>query len=47
VGAAGFSAGGFTALLLGGARADPEHFVTFCRAHPDDGVCLPQLEHRS
>jgi predicted dienelactone hydrolase len=44
VGAAGFSAGGFTALLLGGARADPEHFLTFCRAHPDDGVCRPQLE---
>jgi predicted dienelactone hydrolase len=46
VGAAGFSAGGFTALLLGGARADPEHLVTFCRTHPDDGVCLPQLEFR-
>jgi predicted dienelactone hydrolase len=44
VGAAGFSAGGFTALLLGGARADPEHLITFCRAHPDDGVCRPQLE---
>ncbi len=46
VGAAGFSAGGFTALLLGGARADPEHLVTFCQSHPDDGVCLPQLELR-
>jgi predicted dienelactone hydrolase len=44
VGAAGFSAGGFTALVLGGARTDPEHFVTFCHAHPDDGVCRPQLE---
>jgi predicted dienelactone hydrolase len=44
VGAAGFSAGGFTALVLGGARADPEHLVTFCHGHPDDGICRPQLE---
>ena len=44
VGAAGFSAGGFTALLLGGARADPERFLAFCRAHPYDGVCRPQVE---
>jgi predicted dienelactone hydrolase len=46
VGAAGFSAGGFTALLLGGARADPDRLVTFCHSHPDDGVFLPQLELR-
>lgn len=46
VGAAGFSVGGFTALLLGGARVDSKHFVIFCDAHPDDGVCLPQLEFR-
>jgi predicted dienelactone hydrolase len=44
LGAAGFSAGGFTALVLGGARADPERFTAFCEAHPDDGVCRPQLE---
>lgn len=44
LGAAGFSAGGFTALLLGGARADLKHLETFCAAHPDDGVCAPQLE---
>ncbi|HEY6259841.1 MAG TPA: hypothetical protein VIY51_29035 [Xanthobacteraceae bacterium] len=44
VGAAGFSAGGFTALVLGGARADREHFLRFCREHPDDGVCRPQRE---
>src|SRR5581483_10084537 len=44
VGAAGFSAGGFTALLLGGARADPAHLEEFCGTHPDDGVCRPQLE---
>jgi predicted dienelactone hydrolase len=44
VGAAGFSAGGFTALLLGGARADQQNFRRFCDAHPDDGVCRPQVE---
>ena len=44
VGAAGFSAGGFTALVLGGARADPEHFLRFCHEHPEDGVCRPQRE---
>jgi len=44
VGAAGFSAGGFTALVLGGARADPEHFLRFCQEHPQDGVCRPQRE---
>ena len=44
VGAAGFSAGGFTALLLGGGRADPAHFMAFCRENPQDGVCRPQVE---
>jgi predicted dienelactone hydrolase len=44
LGAAGFSAGGFTALLLGGARVDPERFIAFCDANPDDGVCRPQIE---
>jgi predicted dienelactone hydrolase len=44
VAAAGFSAGGFTALLLGGARADQQNFRRFCDAHPEDGVCRPQVE---
>jgi len=44
MGAAGFSAGGFTALVLGGARADPGHSQAFCETHPDDGVCRPQIE---
>lgn len=44
VGAAGFSAGGFTALAAAGARVDPDLFIAFCKAHPDDGVCLPQKE---
>ncbi len=44
LGAAGFSAGGFTALAAGGAVVDHSHFLAFCAAHPDDGVCAPQRE---
>jgi predicted dienelactone hydrolase len=44
VGVAGFSAGGFTALAAGGARVDLARFQTFCKDHPDDGVCKPQQE---
>lgn len=44
LGVAGFSAGGFAALVAGGARVDVQHFVDFCKAHPKDGVCAPQLE---
>lgn len=44
VGAAGFSAGGFTALVLAGARFDRQRLLDFCHAHPDDGVCRPQIE---
>lgn len=44
VAAAGFSAGGFTALALGGARVEPARLRGFCTANPDDGVCRPQLE---
>ncbi|MFZ5726039.1 MAG: alpha/beta hydrolase family protein [Pseudomonadota bacterium] len=45
VAAAGFSAGGFTALALAGARVDPERLRRFCAANPDDGVCRPQIEY--
>src|SRR5471032_197737 len=44
VGAAGFSAGGFTALVAAGGRVDRAHFARFCSANPDDGVCRPQRE---
>jgi predicted dienelactone hydrolase len=44
VGLAGFSAGGFTALVAAGARVDRAHYFQFCAAHPDDGVCGPQRE---
>ena len=44
LGVAGFSAGGFTALAAGGAHVDLPRFMAFCKDHPDDGVCKPQLE---
>ncbi|MGH8080932.1 MAG: alpha/beta hydrolase family protein [Lysobacter sp.] len=44
VGAAGFSAGGFTVLTLAGARFDRQRLLDFCHAHPDDGICRPQKE---
>ena len=44
LGVAGFSAGGFTALVAAGARVDRSHFAQFCTANPDDGVCRPQQE---
>lgn len=44
VGVAGFSIGGLTALVAGGARTDPVRMVRFCRDHPEDGTCKPQLE---
>lgn len=44
LGVAGFSAGGFTALVAAGARVDLAHFDRFCADHPDDGVCRPQVE---
>ena len=44
LGLAGFSAGGFAALAGAGARVDVDHFIAFCRAHPDDSTCRPQKE---
>jgi len=44
LGVAGFSAGGFTAFLLAGGRADIPHLRAFCDSHPADGVCKPQKE---
>lgn len=38
IGIAGFSAGGYTALITIGARPDPAAFVAYCRAQPDDAV---------
>lgn len=40
VGAVGYSAGGYTALVLAGAIPDMTRFATHCRAQPDDvGSC--------
>ncbi|THD81744.1 MAG: alpha/beta fold hydrolase [Phenylobacterium sp.] len=44
LGVAGFSAGGFTALVAAGARIDLPRFRSFCQANPTDGVCAPQKE---
>lgn len=44
LGVAGFSLGGFTALLAAGARADIGHLEAFCDAHAEDPTCLPQQE---
>jgi predicted dienelactone hydrolase len=44
LGVAGFSAGGYTALVSVGARVDVARLMAFCRANPTDGVCAPQKE---
>jgi predicted dienelactone hydrolase len=44
LGVAGFSAGGYTALVSVGARVDLARLMAFCRANPTDGVCAPQKE---
>lgn len=44
VGLAGFSLGGFTALVGAGARVDLARWRSFCASHPEDGVCKPQRE---
>jgi predicted dienelactone hydrolase len=44
LGVAGFSAGGFTALVSAGAQVDIARLQAFCAAHPTDGVCAPQKE---
>jgi predicted dienelactone hydrolase len=44
VGAAGFSAGGFAALVAAGAKVDPTRWIRFCRETPDDGDCQPNEE---
>lgn len=43
VGVAGFSAGGYSALLLGGARPDFSLLAAYCHRHPSD----TQLCHRA
>jgi predicted dienelactone hydrolase len=44
MGVAGFSLGGFTALVSGGAQVNIDRLITFCQAHADDPACRPQKE---
>lgn len=44
LGVAGFSMGGFTALVSAGARVDIDHIIGFCHAHADDATCAAQRE---
>jgi predicted dienelactone hydrolase len=44
LGVAGFSAGGFTALVASDARVDVARFIHFCQVNPEDSVCGPQEE---
>lgn len=40
IGVAGFSAGGYTSLLIAGAKPRFDRFIGFCDRHPEDqGVC--------
>ncbi|WP_282295188.1 alpha/beta fold hydrolase [Stenotrophomonas sp. PS02289] len=45
LGLAGYSAGGFTALVAAGVKPDMARLAAFCEANPKDGVCAPQLEN--
>ncbi|WP_426700095.1 alpha/beta hydrolase family protein [Rhodanobacter sp. Col0626] len=44
LGVAGFSLGGFTALLTAGGRADIDRYLKFCRENPHDPTCMAQAE---
>lgn len=42
IGVAGFSAGGYTSLLVVGARPRFDRFIGYCQRHPDDAdTCSP------
>lgn len=40
IGAAGFSAGGYTVMELAGAQTDPSALFELCRAHPETKGCM-------
>ncbi len=46
IGAAGFSAGGFTAMVLLGGRPDFTRLDEYCRIHPDDRVMCSRAPAR-
>lgn len=45
IGVAGFSLGGWTAMLLAGARPDFDRFRAFCAGPRRDAICEPQREY--
>jgi predicted dienelactone hydrolase len=45
IGSAGFSLGGWTALLLVGGRPDFDRFRAFCAGPQRDAICQPQREY--
>lgn len=45
IGAAGFSLGGFTVLLVGGARFSRAQYDAFCASEQRDFTCEPQPEY--
>ncbi|PWK88682.1 hypothetical protein BV497_10520 [Fulvimonas soli] len=48
IGVAGFSAGGYTALMVAGARPRFDRFIAFCERYPDDkDVCGHAAEFRA
>lgn len=44
LGVAGFSLGGFTALVSAGARVDIDHIIKFCQSRAADATCAAQAE---
>ncbi len=44
LGVAGFSLGGFTALLTAGGRGDIDRYLQFCHDNPRDPTCMAQAE---
>lgn len=48
IGVAGFSAGGYTALMLVGAVPHFDRIIGFCKSHPDnENVCTPAREMKA
>ena len=41
IGMAGFSAGGYTTLVMAGGKPDFKLHLAYCQAHPDDGDLCP------
>lgn len=47
IGVAGFSAGGYTSLLLVGAQPRFDRFIDYCQRHPDDvDTCAPAQKYK-